>query len=233
VREAQAETDAKAKRSALITLVQEALAGYKVHVVSASASSGPVAAEDYQPAPAINFDFYLEDKEYWPSAGRKGKLGPRTGYYFSAAGKGYAIIGPRAIEASTPALTQMYAGHELFHATHHVGSDSSFNDHELEAWTNDFVHYFHQVYTAGKQWKPLIDYYEGATKSAQEKALTALIAYYNKQPEEIQKAMLAWLKRRKRDMAEKLLVKHLAGRLVPPTPGPSAPAPAPPGPPTP
>ena len=83
------------------------------------------------------------------------------------------------------------------------------------------------------QTSPLIDYYEGATESAQKAALAALVAYYNKQPEEIQKAMLAWLKRRQRDMADKLLIKHLTGRLVPPAPTPTTPEPAPPVPPTP
>ena len=230
VREAQAETDAKKRRVTFIALVQEALAGYTLFVVPASSSSGPVNPKDYRPVPAINFDLHLENKEYWPGAGRKGKLGPRAGYFFSAAGKAYAIIGPGAIEASTPALTKMHADHELFHATHHVDSDKSFNDRELEAWTNAFIHYFHQVYKARGQWKPLIDYYEGATKSARKTALTALVSYYGQQSEEVQKAMLVWLKRRQGDMADKLLVKHLAGRLVPPTPAAPAPAPTPPPP---
>ena len=233
VREAQAETDAKAKRAALIALVQEALTGYTLFIVPDSSSSGPVASKDYQPSPAINFDLHLEDKEHWPGAGRKGKLGPRTGYFFSTEGKGYAVIGPRAIEASTPALTKMHADHELFHAVHHVDSDKSFNDRELETWTDAFTRYFHEVHTAGKQWKPLIDYYESATEGAQKKALTALVAYYTNQPEAIQKALWLWLKRRKKDMADKLLVKHLTGRLVPPTPSSSAPAPAAPPPPSP
>ena len=150
---------------------------------------------------------------------------------FSGEGKGYAIIGPGAIEGSTPALTKMHADHELFHAAHHVDSDKSFNDRELETWIDAFTGYFHEVYPAGKQWKPLIHYYEGATESARGKALTALVAYYNKQPAEVQKAMLLWLKRRQGDMAEKLLVKHLATRLVLPTPVPSTPPPPAPTPP--
>lgn len=226
VRQAKAEADAKARHTALIVLVQDALAGYALHIVPPSPSSGPVRPEQYKPAPAINFDFYLEEKEYWPGAGRKGRLGPRTGYFFSAAGQGYAIIGPRAIEESTPALTRMHADHELFHATHHVSGDKPFNDRELEAWTDAFVRYFHQVYIARKSWKPLIDYYEGATEASQKKALTALVDYFNKQPEEIQKAMLAWLRRRQKDMADKLLVKHLVARL--PLASPLIPSPAPP-----
>jgi|GEM_PF-2583917 len=227
VREAQAETDAQKRRASFIALVQEALAGYTLFIVPDSSSSGPVAPQDYKPAPAINFDLHLENKEYWAGAGRQGKLGPRTGYFFSAAGKGYAIIGPGVIDASTPVLTKMHADHELFHAQHHVGSNKSFNDRELEAWSDAFIHYFHQVYKAGGQWKPLIDYYEGATESARKAALTALADYYGKQSEEVQKAMLLWLKRRQRDMADKLLVKHLTGRLVPSTPAAPAPAPAP------
>ncbi len=230
VREAQAETDARKRRTSFIALVQEALAGYTLSIAPDSSSGGPVAPQDYQPAPAINFDMHLENKEYWAGAGRQGKLGPRTGYFFSAEGKGYAIIGPGAIDASTPALTKMHADHELFHALHHVDSNKSFNDREVEAWTDAFIHYFHQVFKAGGQWKPLIDYYEGATESARTAALTALVDYYGKQSEEVQRALLLWLKRRQGDMADKLLVKHLTGRLVLPTPASPTPAPTPPPP---
>jgi hypothetical protein len=226
VNAAKAETDATAQRTALIALVQEALTGYTVNVVAASPSSGPISPDQYQPAPVINFDVNLENKEYWPGAGRKGKLGPRTGYFFSTQGKGYAIIGPGALEASTPAFTRMYADHELFHAVHHMSGDTSFNDQELAAWTNAFTSYFHEVYTARKAWGPLIDYYEGASTAARKQALDALVAYYNKQPDEIRKAMLNWLERRKQDMADKQLVKDLVARLPtarPPVTKPAAP----------
>lgn len=210
---AKAETDPKVQRTLLTALVQEALAtGYQVNVVAATPASGAVDPAQYQAAPAINFDFNLENKEYWPGAGRKGKLGPRTGYFFSSAGKGYAIIGPGAIEESTPALTRMAADHELFHATHHMGKGVADNQ-ELEAWVDAFVHYFHQVYTARKSWLPLIMYYEGADSSARKKALDALVAYFGQQPADIQRAILNWLARRKRDSGSKQLVVDLTAKL--------------------
>jgi hypothetical protein len=231
VRAARAETDPGARRQALIALVREALAGFTIHIAPPTPTSGPVRPDQYQPAPAINFDFYLEQKEHWPGAGRQGQLGPRTGYFFSTGGRAYAIIGPRASEESTPILTRMHADHELFHAQHHVGSQAPFNDRELEAWTNDFVNYFHQVYRARKSWRPLIQYYEGASVEARERALRRLVDYFNGQPANIQQEILAWLRRRQRDMADKLLVQHLAARIGRTGPGRSAPASPPPTPP--
>ena len=228
---ARTETDLSARRTALIALVQEALAGYTVNVAPASPSRGPVHPDQYRPAPAINFDFYLEQKEYWPGAGRRGVLGPRTGYFFSTGGRAYAIIGPRAVEGSSPILTRMHADHELFHTQHHTASWISRNDQELEAWTDAFVNYFHQVHHLRRTWRPLIDYYEGASTGARARSLQAIVDYYNRQPAEIQRAMLAWLRRRQRDMADRLLVRHLTTRLTPVPP--SRPGAAPPSPPPP
>ena len=212
VKAAQAEADAGAQRTALIALITEALTGYSLNIVAATPNSGPVKTAQYKPAPAINFDYYLEQKEYWPGAGRKGKLGPRTGYFFSDGGTAYAILGPGALEAATPILTKMYADHELFHGAHHVGAGGH-DDQELEAWTDNFVNYFHQVYQARKSWAPMIQYYEDAGADARKAALKALVDYFKGQPEEIQATMLHWLKRRQDDMADKQLVKDLVAAL--------------------
>ena len=210
---AKAETDPKAQRLLLVALVQEALAtGYQVNIVAATPASGPVDPAQYQAAPAINFDFNLENKEYWPGAGRSGKLGPRSGYFFSAGGKAYAIIGPGAIDESTPILTRMHADHELFHASHHVGKGVADNQ-ELEAWVDAFTHYFHQVYQARKSWMPMITYYEGADSGARKTALAALVAYFKAQPPDIQKAMLNWLARRQKDASSLQLVIDLTAKL--------------------
>jgi hypothetical protein len=228
VAQARAETDPARRRAALVALAQEALTGYTVHVVADRPATGPVKAAQYAAAPAINFDVHLEEKEFHAGAGRSGRLGSRAGYYFSDAGRAYAIIGPSALEPATPALTRMHADHELFHASHHVGSRATWDDTELEAWVDAFVRYFHLVHTARKSWMPMIDYYEGATAAARTAALRKLTEYFAAQPADVQRAMLRWLARRAGDAADKKLVQDLTARIArAPAPGRAAPPPAP------
>lgn len=210
---AKAATDPHRQRLLLIELAQEALStGYQVNIVATMPTGGPVTPAQYEVAPAVNFDFHLEGKTYWPKAGRTGRLGERSGYFFATAGKAYAIIGPGAIEEYSPLLTRMAADHELFHTAHHVGKQVRATQ-ELEAWVDAFVHYFHKIYPVRKMWMPLITYYAGADNAAQEQALSILTSYFEQQSPVVQTALRAWLARRQKDMGRAQLVLDLTSAL--------------------
>jgi hypothetical protein len=110
----------------------------------------------------------------------------------------------------TPDSVRMYAEHELLHVDRgHLkrrsAKDKTEKKHkkpgerkskddptELEAWTIDFVNYFHlqgRLFGGGKGrylgsiWKPLLDYYRAVTDpDAKKKTFNMLVGYYNAAP---------------------------------------------------
>jgi hypothetical protein len=118
----------------------------------------------------------------------------------------------------------MAAEHELFHAQRHARRTEGDVEPELEAWTNDFVNYFHQlgrkvppgVYL-GASWTPLLEYYQRASdEDARRTALEQLVNYYNNPPgsgaeqEKVRDTFRLWLGRRDQSI---MLVQHLNDRL--------------------
>jgi hypothetical protein len=211
------------RRDAMVALVRRALCGTGLRLrVAGNSHSAKVHPDDYDQAPVVNFDINLPRKEAWTS---KRLLDQNVGYYFARDSKAFAILGPKAVDDKSPAFTRMYAEHELFHTEHHLpggtGAEASYDDQELEAWTNDFRNYFHQTHRIGTQWSPLIGYYEQATPPARAAALTQLVAYYNNPPvpaeqkPAIQRAFGRWLQRRLADSqhATKALIVDLEARL--------------------
>jgi hypothetical protein len=236
VKAAFALTDQAKKTAALAALVQQALGSSRKVNTSGTSSTAKVQPADYQEVPVINFDINLNKKQSWPpKPGDPTRLlSANYGYSFNDGPKNYAILGVKAIDEASPIFTQMSADHEIYHTQHHLGGQAkgmSNEDQELETYTQDFLNYFHQLRSFGPQWKPLIDMYEGATASAQATALGLLVGYYNKPPSPpidaadvaaVQKAFMAWLKRRLKDMAAKKLIVDLDAKLnpTPPTPTP-------------
>lgn len=179
-------TDVKAAKEnsdedAMLALAKKALEPqYQVNLAGNS-SPKKEDPKDYKKAPVINFDVNLNKKEKWTS----GSLENNVGHSFDSGTDTYAIIGPNALNEASPLLTRAAGEHELFHTTHHLGAaqqkGKSDDDEELEAWTNDFVHYFHQYLTIQKGrpiWTPLLDYYAAATTTAQADSIAKLKKYY-------------------------------------------------------
>ena len=120
----------------------------------------------------------------------------------------------------------MVAEHELFHTEHHFdkGDKSLGDDQELETWTEDFIHYFHQFLSISKGrpvFTPLLDYYSTASDVAKKKSISKLKAYYDvptdKEPEKVKDAISLWIykwkgkeaKNRKGDSVSKELIEEL------------------------
>lgn len=224
VQAAQAITDTEQRRDAMVALVRQPLGGTGIQVeVAGNSSPTQVHPDDYRPAPVLNFDINLNNKSSWPSSpgAPTRSLSNNYGYFFTRGSAAYAIIGPRALDPRSPAFTRMYAEHELYHTQHHVGGTASFDDEELETWTQDFRNYFHHLYRFRQQWEPLVGYYERATQGARQRALDQLVDYYNNPPvpadqaAAVQAAFGRWLRRRLRDPddASKQLIQDLESRL--------------------
>jgi hypothetical protein len=240
-------------------------------IVAKTNPGGNIDPKDYQPLPDINFDINLNSKNSKPlSSGVKAvaathSLGADYGYSFSDTGQKYVVLGPNALSEDSPLVTQMYYSHEIYHTTHHLGAASTqvasvpptsapptaapgpgptiptYKDEELEAYTQDFLNYFHQLHSFRLQWAPLIKYYEESSTTAQKSSLALLKSYYANPPSPpiasgeaaaIKKAFEDWLRRRLKDAAtsSKKLIQDLSTALgiglSGPPPG-STPTPAP------
>lgn len=220
---AQELADQAQQRASLGQLAAAALSGIGIQLHVANTSpAGVVNPDDYQPAPTVNFDLYLNTKT--AHVGSR-KLSSNAGYSFSRGNTRYAVIGPEAIKASSPLYTRMYAQHELYHTTHHLPGGGqggrSDNDEELETWTQDFRSYFHQFRTLSvrPRWHPLLQYYEGASRDAQHTAVNQLVAYYNNPPvpvtevESTKETFRRWLHREQNISSHRGLLEALNNRL--------------------
>src|SRR5262249_39510227 len=110
----------------------------------------------------------------------------------------YIILGRKALDPATPAYTRRYFQHEQYLATQHTateGPSEKFKDNgELDAWTRDFLSYFHLLGHRGRgpaakggapiycgdAWNKLFQYYESKNTSAEarKKAVQQLSKYY-------------------------------------------------------
>lgn len=249
VTDAKAAKDA-AKMAAL---VETAIASMKKKVVVAKTSpGGNIDPKDYQPLADLNFDINLNSKKSKPlssgaaAAAATRSLATNYGYFFTDGGKTYVILGPNTLNEDSPIFTRMHVEHELYHTTHHTAAaskssapaqttqpattpapgpvSSAFDDQELETYTQDFITYFHQLYSFRPAWSPLITFYETASAPAQKSGLALLQGYYKSPPSppiaatdvpKIKKAFENWVRRRLKDSAtaSKKLIQDLSSSL--------------------
>ncbi|MGD0376631.1 MAG: DUF4157 domain-containing protein [Streptosporangiaceae bacterium] len=220
---ARAETDPARRRAAMLALLQRALPGRTVRLAGTS-SPAAVDPADYQPTPTINFDEGLNAKQRWRS---NQILSSEVGYTFQATMGGiqraYSILGPRALDTGHEETgVQLYADHELFHATHPAAPTVSKADDEVAAWTDTFTQYFLRTYITRETWRPLIDYYEGASPGAQAASLTSLVTFVQglstapAQPRSEHDRFVHWLRRRLQDpeTQTKRLIVDLSAKLL-------------------
>ena len=184
---------------AQLELLTEALCPLGIKVVAAGQKNSDAADEqDYQPltpdAKVLNFDPRLNVKH--KHANKKDAdtdlLTENFGYNFRSGSKVFAILGPKALQPATPADAQRAAGHEIYLASeytaHRDKDKASKADAEVDAWTNDFIHYFHvlgkkvpsskgDVYL-GEGWANLLTYYDSATTPARQQSIKVLSDYY-------------------------------------------------------
>jgi hypothetical protein len=203
--------------------------------VNVAGNSNTVQADpaDYQPLPTINFDINLNSKRsYSRNPRRAHSLRNNYGYSFSVGSTIYVVIGLEALDSRSPDFTRTRLEHELYHAQHHLGrarsgADAENANTELETYTNDFLNNFHLLNRYGPQWNQLIGYYQDADDQAKQRALNALVNYYNRPPvpaatpasergasvQGIQRAFARWLRRRLADSNDKQLIQDLERRL--------------------
>jgi uncharacterized protein DUF4157 len=206
----------------MATLLQRALCDTGRQVAVAGGShTDRVHPDDYEKAPVVNFDIGLNDKKGW--VGDR-KLSINYGYSFNRGPDEYVVLGAKSVDARSPVLSKMYMEHELFHTEHHLGAEGSRTpdaDQELEAWTADFLRYFHQLRSSRMQWAPLVGYYEQASEGARSRTLEQLMAYYTNPPvpeserEQIRRSFASWLRRRLRsdEHRDARLIQDLESRL--------------------
>jgi hypothetical protein len=231
--------DAKKKNdaAALAGLLRSALAGLKRTVVVAKTQpGGSIAPSDYQPLPQLNFEINLNSKQskQLTAGGGTHSLANNYGYAFSDGATKYVVLGPRAIDESSPLFSMMYAEHELFHSVHHLGGATAGGgktqvrptdaEEELQAYTEDFINYFHQLRSFMPQWGPLIEFYERSGTTERARTLARLKSYYSTPPsppigtadvEAVKRAFAKWLRRRLRDAtsSSKQLIQDLSREL--------------------
>ncbi len=177
---------------------------------SGTKSPDQVHPDDNRPVPAVNFDVNLQKKTAYsanPEAATR-SLATNFGYYFTVKGVAYVVLGPAALDPRGPVFTRLSAGHELFHAEHHVGDPRPLEDRELETWVAMFVKYFQDIHTFRQRWAPMVSYYEQANPVEQKIALAKLVAYYRAPPASVETksdsaavgaAFADWVARRKKD----------------------------------
>lgn len=199
---AKALTDPAEKAKAMLVLVKEALWPQEVRMTGAKGVEH-VEREDNEPAPIVNFDPRLNQKRSARprNGGATRSLENNAGYYFSADGVGYIVIGPAGLDPRSAAFTRLITDHEMFHAENHVGDPRPMNDRELETWSTMFVRHFDEIHPYKQRWAPMLHYYDNADEGEQKAAVARLVAYYRAPgtTEEERKAFDDWLERRKKD----------------------------------
>ena len=222
----------------MLALVKQAL-GTKFDVnVATQSSKDQESPKDYKKAPAINFDPKLDKKKKY---NKDTEIGKNPGHSFDVGNDIYAVIGPYALDPATPLVTKMYAEHELYHTTHHLGAhaerqkpgdkpltkeEQSVKDdsQELETWTVDFINYFQQYASLPREGRPLfgplLDYYSTASPAAKSASLAKLKAYYDnpvsdpKEAEKVQQSMSVWVYRWKTREATNRKNEPLSKELI-------------------
>jgi hypothetical protein len=142
----------------------------------------------------------------------------------------------------TPAVTRRLAEHEQYLATKYTSKVDSGprNDSELDAWTHDFVNYFHLLGLkegtrySGNGWEPLLDkYYEGGNTSedARKNAVNQLFNYYKNSPasaaaagtpghpttaKDVQELFLLWMAKTEKQKPSRQLIKDLKAKMATP-----------------
>jgi len=249
-----ADAKSKKDADVMAALIETAIATTKKKVVVAKTSpGGNIDPKDYKPLPAINFDINLNSKKSKllttgaAAAAATHSLSPNYGYAFSDGGNLYVVLGPNSLNEDGPTFTMMYYEHEMYHTTHHLVRPSAAapatttkpapgptpvskpavrtdDEEELETWTQDFLHYFHELRSFRAGWIPLIEYYEKSSPGERATALALLKGYYNSPPSPpipasdvaaVKKSFEAWVRRRLRDSATstKQLIVDLAKDL--------------------
>ncbi|HET7712678.1 MAG TPA: hypothetical protein VFL80_12170 [Thermoanaerobaculia bacterium] len=198
VTETLALPDRPEKHEAMLALLREALPGITVRL-SGSTHGEQVHPADNQPAPVVNFDPYLNEKSTYSANPRRLETSPA--YYFVAQGKPYVVVGPNALNPKSPVFTRLHAGHELFHAKHHLGDPRPLPDRELETWTHMVVTYFRDLIPFKQKWLPLISFYGQSDESEQKAAVKKLVAFYRGADRDVQIEFDQWLARRRKDSA--------------------------------
>ena len=249
----QAETDIEKKKAAQLGLLQQALCPLNATVqIAGNKHTDAVDPEDYAAYPVINFDIQLNAKQSWPRRGEMCKRTPRpprlkeedcatrllssnAGYNFRSRRVLYVVVGEKSLVTDTPAYTQRLVGHELYLAEKYTSTVESAQKHdgELDAWTRDFIGYFHLLGSkegsrySGFGWEPMLDmYYEGedTSEDARKKAVQRLVDYYKNptksepaagrkqhptEPEAVQELMLLWLRKMEKANPSRQLIKDL------------------------
>ena len=207
---AKAITTPEERNAALLALIRQALPG-RVVELAGTKDVNQIDIEDFKPAPTVNFDPLLNQKT---SAERKAggptrSLKNNFGYYFSANGVPYVVIGPAALDARSPVFTELAAEHELFHAENHVGDARTLADRELETWTTMFTRYFDRVHRFRQQWAPMLGYYEDASPEERKSAIERLAAYRHAAHADDARAMNDWMVLRKSSAPSSALIRDL------------------------
>jgi hypothetical protein len=214
VEAAKALTDVTARNDAMLALMREALDPHEVQM-SGTSNATNVDPDDNQPAPILNFDPLLNEKQSAAprSGGPTRSLKNNFGYYFSYQGKGYVVLGPASLDRRDPVFTQLAAEHELYHAMNHVGDGRPLNDRELETWSKMFVVFFPRVHQYRQQWAPMLNYYDDASEPERAAAMERLVSLYQRSDSAIRNAFEEWLIRRREDRASSQMVSHLSAAL--------------------
>ncbi|HET7712679.1 MAG TPA: hypothetical protein VFL80_12175 [Thermoanaerobaculia bacterium] len=214
VTDAKSIEDPRARRDALLAVLREALPGHRVEL-SGEMHCDHVHPADNKPAPIVNFDVRLNEKQ---SAQPRGGGSTRSlqnnfGYYFSVQGVPYVVVGPAALDPRSPILTRLAMEHEMFHAEHHPGDRRSLADRELETWSVMFVRFFPDVHQFKQQWRPMFNYYEEATEPERAAAIKRLAGFYRTSDPTVGAAFDEWLSRRRLDSAASRLLSDLEKEL--------------------
>lgn len=199
---AKAIDDPAQRAEAMLALVKEALWPREVRLTGTKGTDH-VEREDNEPAPVVNFDPRLNQKKSARprNGGATRSLENNAGYYFSADGVGYIVIGPAGLDPRSTAFTRLITDHEMFHAENHVGDPRPLNDRELETWSTMFVEHFDEIHPFKQRWAPMFHYYDDSDAGEKKAAVDRLVAYY-RAPDtttEERKAFDEWLGRRKKD----------------------------------
>ncbi len=212
---------------AMAALVRQALegSGKRVHIAT-NTSPDQVAVADLQPAPVVNFDVYLNEKQsaqVTPGTVPR-SLANNAGYYFTKDQIPYVVIGPKAIDARGPIFIREYVEHELYHAEHHVGDRRPQAERELDTWTHGFSGHFHRLYPYRMQWGPMLTYYDQSGATARQVALDKLLGYYNSPPspqvpahcaDTVKAEFRGWVEQRLKDSrtASSKLIRDIQAKL--------------------